>query len=87
MSAPENMKNAEPSPTGRPGPVSRRDFIATTAASGFAMGVTQSAPALAAGQAQGATETAVARAENALPAKAQPREMYQGTAAGAVVAT
>jgi thiamine pyrophosphate-dependent acetolactate synthase large subunit-like protein len=85
MSAPKNMKNAEPPPSG-PGPVSRRDFIATTAATGFGMGVTQSAPALAAGQAQGATDSAVARAENALPAKAQPREIYQGTAAGAVVA-
>jgi hypothetical protein len=77
MSAPKNMKNAEPSPSG-PGSVSRRDFIATTAATGFGIGVTQSAPALAAGQAQGAGAAAVTRAENALPAKAQPREMYQG---------
>jgi thiamine pyrophosphate-dependent acetolactate synthase large subunit-like protein len=61
------------------GTVSRRDFIAATAATGIALGAGQSASAVA--QAGPAS-----RAENALPPKADPVEMYEGTAGGAVVA-
>jgi thiamine pyrophosphate-dependent acetolactate synthase large subunit-like protein len=57
--------------------VSRRDFLAATAATGIALGV---------GQAEAATpqDTVVPKPENALP-KGQP-EIYTGTAAGAVLA-
>src|ERR687888_593070 len=65
---------------------SRRDFIATTAASGIALGVGQPASALGAPAQQGRGDNVAARPENALPPKAQPREMFQGTAAAAFVA-
>ena len=57
--------------------VSRREFLAATAATGVGLGVAQSAAAAP-------QETASLKPENAL-AKAAP-EIYKGTAAGAVVA-
>src|SRR5437867_75551 len=57
--------------------VSRRDFLAATAATGIAFGV-------APGAAAAPQDTAAPKPENALP-QGQP-EMYTGTAAGAVLA-
>lgn len=68
------------------GPVSRRDFIASTAATGIALGAAQAAPAFAQQTPASRADTPASRAESSLPAKAQPAEMYQGTAAGAVIA-
>ncbi len=66
----------EPNSNGS-GTVSRRDFLAATAATGIALGVGQAAAAAP-------QETVALKPENALP-KGQP-EMYTGTAAGAVLA-
>ena len=70
------------------GTVSRRDFLAATAATGIALGAGQSVSALAqdgagprpatAGAAQGAVSSALPNGESF--------EMYDGTAAGAVLA-
>lgn len=66
----------EPASNGS-GPVSRREFLAATAATGIALGVGQ-------GVAAGAQEPSTLRPENALPRNAP--EIYKGTAAGAVLA-
>src|SRR5438552_5193517 len=58
--------------------VSRREFIAATAASGVAIGAGQAAAAAP------PQSTATTKPENALP-KGEP-EIYRGTAAGAVLA-
>src|SRR5437867_2964030 len=58
--------------------VSRRDFIAATAATGVALGVPEAASAFAQG-------TPAPGGQNPLP-KGERVELYEGTAAGAVVA-
>jgi thiamine pyrophosphate-dependent acetolactate synthase large subunit-like protein len=64
--------------------VSRRDFIATTAASGIALGVGQAPSAAEAAQAGAGAQTP--RPENSLSSKAPALEPFEGTAAGALVA-
>ena len=76
MTTPEAKKPVSSQESGA-GALSRRDFIAATAATGIALGVGQSAAATPQG-------TLGLKPENALP-KGQP-EMYTGTPAGAVLA-
>ena len=78
MTTPKAIKNAVSSQESGAGAgtLSRRDFIAATAATGIAMGVGQSAMA--------SPEVLAPKPENALP-KVQ-HEMYTGTSAGAVLA-
>ena len=75
---------AEPSSPGS-GAVSRRDFLAATAVSGIALGAGSAAPALA--QDSSASNPAAVpqgAASSPLPT-GEPFEMYEGTAAGAVL--
>lgn len=78
---PRAKKDGARQQSGSPGRVSRRDFIAAGAASGIALGAGPAASALAQGAPQGAPAT---RPENALP-ESPPVEIYEGTAAGAVL--
>jgi thiamine pyrophosphate-dependent acetolactate synthase large subunit-like protein len=68
------------------GPLSRRDFLATTAATGIAVGVGQPAAALAAQPPQSPAGNVPSQSESPLPSKAAPVDVYEGTAAGAVLA-
>ena len=69
--------------------LSRRDFLAATAVTGIALGTAPSASALGQGDAAptgvSVPQGQPAAAQNALPAT-EPFEMYEGTAAGAVLA-
>lgn len=86
MSAPKpNEKAAGPQHRGS-STVSRRDFIASTAATGMVLGAGQSASAFAQQSPASRIENPASRAENALPPRSEPLERYQGTAAGAVIA-
>ena len=62
-------------------PVSRRDFLAATAATGIALGAGTTVPALAQAPTQAPSTTPLPTAETA-----QTSEMYEGSAAGAVLA-
>lgn len=77
MTAPRRDKRTARAQRSGSGTVSRRDFIAATAATGVALGAGQ-APAAAQG-------SSASRPENVLPRSAPP-ELYRGTSAGAVLA-
>jgi thiamine pyrophosphate-dependent acetolactate synthase large subunit-like protein len=77
MKTPKRNKKPASSQKNGPGGLSRRDFIAGTAATGLALGVGQAAVAAPQG-------TLAPTPENALPK--DPPEMYTGTPAGAVLA-
>src|SRR3954462_10527867 len=64
-------------PASGSGTVSRREFLAATAATGFALGAGQGASAAA-------EQSATARPENALTKEAP--QIFKGTAAGAILA-
>jgi hypothetical protein len=72
MTTPKTIKKAASSQGSDAGTLSRRSFIAATAATGIAVGVGQCAMA--------SPEVLAPKPENALP-KVQP-EMYTGTPAG-----
>ncbi len=75
---------AEPSSPGS-GAVSRRDFLAATAVSGIALGAGSAAPALAQdGSVSNPVAVPQGGATGPLPTS-EPFEMYEGTAAGAVL--
>jgi thiamine pyrophosphate-dependent acetolactate synthase large subunit-like protein len=78
MTTPKKIENEASIQESSASKLSRRDFIAATAATGLALGVGQAATAAAP---QG---TVAPKPENALP-KGEP-EMYKGTASGAVLA-
>src|ERR1700733_10738933 len=80
MTSPNTNKDAAESEQNSSGRLSRRDFIAATAANGIAMSVVGQPAAAAAASPQVSTP----KPENALP-NGQP-EMYTGTSAGAMLA-
>ncbi len=80
MTSPNTNKDAAESEQNSSGGLSRRNFIAATAATGIAMGVVGQPAAAAAASPQVSTP----KPENALP-NGQP-EMYTGTSAGAMLA-
>ena len=76
MTTPKRIKEAASSREGGAGTLSRRDFIAASAATGIAMGVGQTAAA--------SPQVVAPHPENSLP-NGKP-EIYTGTPSGAVVA-
>ena len=80
-----NEKPTEPNSNGS-GTVSRREFLAATAVTGITLGAGASAPALAQDRPVSSSAAAPQNAASSPLPTTEPFEMYEGTAAGAVLA-